>query len=160
MWLDTARANACILVGPTCAVPPPKKEWCELASAIATAARNGMEILLIVIPSGDTAYDGMELNQAVELARKSVALMSRNIVSLIPMIECTCEPSHGQSVHRRNSDADVYSEETVIGYMQVLREYVKPEINLHRFVRTSTHRNQRVRNYLKAKRENRSGQEC
>ncbi|VDO30439.1 unnamed protein product [Haemonchus placei] len=102
MWLDTAGANACILAGPTCAVSPPKKEWCKLASEIATAARDGMEILLIVPLRGEPAYaqNRMELTQAVELARKSVELMSRNIVGLIPMIESACELLHGQSAHR------------------------------------------------------------
>ncbi|VDO51883.1 unnamed protein product [Haemonchus placei] len=119
MWLDTAGANACILVGPTCAISPPKKEWCKLASAIATAARNGMKILLIAPPRGDAAcaQNRMELNQAAELARKSVALMSRNIVSLIPMIESTCEPSHGPSAHPRHSNVDAYSAETVVEYL-------------------------------------------
>ncbi|VDO52471.1 unnamed protein product [Haemonchus placei] len=49
-----------------------KKEWCKLAWAIATAARNEMKILSIAPPRGDAAYaqNRMKVNQAAELGSR------------------------------------------------------------------------------------------
>ncbi|KAK6034476.1 hypothetical protein COOONC_28003 [Cooperia oncophora] len=43
--LDTAEASICIVVRPTTAATPSKKDWCRVASAFATAARNGVKVV-------------------------------------------------------------------------------------------------------------------
>ncbi|KAK6028431.1 zinc knuckle, partial [Ostertagia ostertagi] len=108
-------ANTCIVVGPTLDVTPPKKEWCRFASALAAAARNGTRVIVLAPPRGDAAYaqNRIEMNQAVDLAKKSAALMSRNITSLIPVIESGTEPSHGPAAHPRRGSLEAYSTETM-----------------------------------------------
>ncbi|KAK5976149.1 hypothetical protein GCK32_000511 [Trichostrongylus colubriformis] len=147
--LETTGARSCVIVGPTTDVGPAKRDWCRLASALAAAARNGTRTIVVAPPRGDAAYaqNRLELNKATELAKKSVPLMSRNIVSLIPPMESSSEPSHGPSAHPRESPTDAYSVDTMVEYLTAMLDYIKAEMQLPRLVRTSR-RAQRVRKYF------------
>ncbi|KAK5972807.1 Zinc knuckle [Trichostrongylus colubriformis] len=147
--LETTGARSCVIVGPTTDVGPAKRDWCRLASALAAAARNGTRTIVVAPPRGDAAYaqNRLELIKAAELAKKSVPLMSRNIVSLIPLMESSSEPSHGPSAHPRESSTDAYSDDTMVEYLTAMLDYIKAEVQLPRLVRT-LRRAQRVREHF------------
>ncbi|KAK5972311.1 hypothetical protein GCK32_020134 [Trichostrongylus colubriformis] len=147
--LETTGARSCVIVGPTTDVGPAKRDWCRLASALAAAARNGTRTIVVAPPRGDAAYaqNRLELIKEAELAKKSVPLMSRNIVSLIPLMESSSKPSHGPSAHPRESSTDAYSVDTMVEYLTAMLDYIKAEVQLPRLVRTSR-RAQRVREYF------------
>ncbi|VDL75417.1 unnamed protein product [Nippostrongylus brasiliensis] len=101
--LDQSEDSCCVVVGPTSEEPLPKKDWCKLASAFAAGARKGMKIVVVAPPRGDPAYERnrMDMNDAVELAKSVAVLVKRNIISSIPIIESSREPSHGPSARPR-----------------------------------------------------------
>ncbi|VDL70741.1 unnamed protein product [Nippostrongylus brasiliensis] len=124
--------------GPTSEVAPSKKEGCRLASAFASAARWD-EDCCHCVPTLRCAIfsESEEMNQAMDLAWKSVALMSHNIVSFIPMVETSNEPSHGPSAHSRESNLNPYSKKSMSEYLQALVEYVKAKVVLPNFAQSS-----------------------
>lgn len=150
--ISTSDAHVCVLCRPTSETAFAKKEWCRLASDLASVARNGVKIIVVAPPRGDAAYyqNRTDINEAVELARKSVALMAHNIVSLVPMFETSSEPSHGPSAHPREASTDSYSKKAMVEYFRALVDYVKAEIVLPPFVESSSGR---VRSYFKARKE-------
>ncbi|KIH67262.1 hypothetical protein ANCDUO_02406 [Ancylostoma duodenale] len=81
--LGTTDAQKCILVGPTTNVTPPKKDWCKLSSSLDNAARNGVLIVTVAPPRGDSAYfqKRPEMNGSIEIARNAAAPTKQNIVS-------------------------------------------------------------------------------
>ncbi|XGW33944.1 hypothetical protein V3C99_018016, partial [Haemonchus contortus] len=55
-FLERSVARICVLVGPTTDEPPAKRDWCKLASSLATAARMGMKVIAVALPRGDKSY--------------------------------------------------------------------------------------------------------
>ncbi|VDO39265.1 unnamed protein product [Haemonchus placei] len=100
----------------------------------AAAARNGTRVIVPTPPRGDAAYTQIrfELNQAVDLAKKSAALMSRNITSMISLLESGSEPSHGPAAHPRRRSFEAYLTETMSEYLKAMMEYIKSEVRLPR----------------------------
>ncbi|KIH48794.1 hypothetical protein ANCDUO_21133 [Ancylostoma duodenale] len=158
--LSKTDVSSCVLVGPTTDVVPPKKEWCRLTSAVASAARNGVKIIAVAPPRGDAAYqqNRMEINEMIDLARKTATMMKQNLVSLIPMIEAGREPSHGPSAHPRANPADPYSVAVMKEYFDSLREYIRAEIQLPEFTPTAS-RSARTRLYFKQRKGKKNAEE-
>ncbi|VDO05407.1 unnamed protein product [Haemonchus placei] len=77
----------------------------------------------------DYAQNRIEMNQDADLAKKSAALMSSNITSMIRLIESSSEPSHGPAAHPRRQ-LRAYLKETMSEYLEVIMEYKKSEVRL------------------------------
>uniref|UniRef100_W6NEC1 Zinc finger and Peptidase A2A domain containing protein n=1 Tax=Haemonchus contortus TaxID=6289 RepID=W6NEC1_HAECO len=95
-FLERSVARICVLVSPTTDEPPVKRDWCNFASSLATAARMGMSYSGCA-PRGDKSYmqNRADMNDATELAKSAAVLMKQGLRSLIPVIESPHERSHG-----------------------------------------------------------------
>ncbi|XGW13214.1 hypothetical protein V3C99_013667, partial [Haemonchus contortus] len=153
-FLERSVARICVLVGPTTDEPPAKRDWCKLASSLATAARMGMKVIAVAPPRGDRAYmqNRSDLNDAIELARSAAVLMKQGLRSSIPVIESPHEPSHGPGAHPRSSSAEAYSRDVIKEYYDALRTYVKAEVDLPPLESAAKSRSSRTRLYFKQKR--------
>ncbi|EYC05726.1 hypothetical protein Y032_0080g1333 [Ancylostoma ceylanicum] len=157
--LQRTDARICVFIAPATDVTPPKKEWFRLASSLANAARNGMKIVAVAPPRGDDGYDQnrMETNEAIDLARKTASLMKQNLISLIPVIESVKEPSHGPAAHPRVSAADAYTAAVIKEYFNMLRDYIRAEVQLPELDTSS--RTVRSRQYFKQRKEKKRAEE-
>ncbi|VDO29599.1 unnamed protein product, partial [Heligmosomoides polygyrus] len=101
--LDRSESQCCVIVGPTTDAPPSKTEWCKLASLLAAAARNITKILAVAPPRGVKACkrNRIDMNAALELAKSVAVLAKQNLISCIPVIESSTEPSHGPGARLR-----------------------------------------------------------
>ncbi|VDL81833.1 unnamed protein product [Nippostrongylus brasiliensis] len=151
--LDRSEALCCVLVGPTSENPFPKKDWCKLSSALASAARNGIKILAVAPPRGDGAYERnrIDMNETLELAKSVAVLAKQNIISYIPAIESAREPSHGPGARPRNSSSEKYSKEVLRDYFESLNTYLKGELDLPPWEEKIS-RNARTHRYFKERR--------
>ncbi|KAK6058690.1 zinc knuckle [Cooperia oncophora] len=153
--LESSTARLCVLVGPTTESPIPKRDWCKLASSLATAARMGMKVVAVAPPRGDKAYaqNRADMNDAIKLAKSAAALAKQCLCSLIPTIESPNEPSHGPGAHPRSSCAEAFSREVLREYFDVLRVYVKSEMDIPPLEAAGKTRTSRTREYFKQKKE-------
>ncbi|VDP16976.1 unnamed protein product [Heligmosomoides polygyrus] len=154
--LDRAESQCCVIVGPTTDVPPSKREWCKLASSLAAAARNGMKIIVVAPPRGDKAYERnrIDMNEALELAKSVAVLAKQNLISCIPVIESSTEPSHGPGARPRSSSNENYSKGVMKDYFEVLSTYLKGEVDIPPFEEKPS-RNARTHQYFREKRTGR-----
>ncbi|VDO47032.1 unnamed protein product [Haemonchus placei] len=94
----------------------------------AAAPRNGARVIVLAPLRDDAAYaqNKIEINQAVDLAKKSAALISRNITSMTPSIENGSEPS-GPAVRPKRRSFKACSTETISEYLEAMMGYIKSE---------------------------------
>uniref|UniRef100_W6NCE2 Uncharacterized protein n=1 Tax=Haemonchus contortus TaxID=6289 RepID=W6NCE2_HAECO len=131
----------------------PKRDWCILASSLATAARMGMKVIVVAPPRGDKSYmqSRSDMNDAIELAKSAAVLMKQGLKSLIPVIESSQEPSHGPGARPRSSSAEAYSRDVIKEYYDALMTNVKAEVDLPPLEFGAKSRSSRTRLYFKQK---------
>nr|CDJ82092.1 unnamed protein product [Haemonchus contortus] len=131
-FLEKSVARICVLVGLTTDELPAKRDWCKLASSLATAARMSMKVIAVAPPRGEKSYlqNRSDMNDAIELAKSAAVLMKQGLGTLIPVIESSQEPSYGPGAHPRSSSAKVYSRDLIKEYYDALRTYVKTGVDL------------------------------